>query len=182
MFFFKEKKSKNKAQSLLEFGMAIIPAMLLVLGSFDVMQLCVTKMDLSYMLRKNLQDMTTQRAWAMQNGGGVALEHQVVKNLKDDLVERTFFCTKVDGNLRSNCSQAASPVEISNINMRFMIDNKVGGNAQSGTTKAGTAVCIAATANYKPLFVGTFASKQISITQSSCSTMEFSTKVKSSYF
>ena len=172
----------KKAQSMLEFGMAIIPTLLLVLGSFDVMQLCVTKMDVSYMLRKNLQDMTTQRAWAQQNGGGKNLENQVVKNLKDDLVERTFFCTKVDGKLRNGCSKTESPIEITNINMRFMIDNRVGGNAQSGQTKAGTAVCLAATANYKPLFSGTFSSQKISMTQSSCSTMEFSTDVQSKYF
>ena len=155
-----KKILKNKkAQSTLEFCLAVPVVLLLTLGAVDVAKANIVKLENTQAMQAYLSKVSADSDPSGERGSSV------IKRAAGDYIQQTsMFCTKVDGASGNiQCKGGTEPVHTT---LRLERATK------SNVMEAGTQICMAAKSEYKPFYSGVYSGGKMVVYSRACTLME----------
>ena len=159
------KKLKNKkAQSLLEFAIAIPVVMLVTLGVIDIAKGCIVKMETQQALQSFVSKAASFGEYRVDN---------IRLNASNYIQQTSLFCHHVSGQPQPACASRKG-VHAIETELRFEREEK-------GSFKAGDVVCLAAKTQYPTVYKGVYSDGKMTIYSRACTTLETPREDRSSW-
>lgn len=155
-----KKILKNKkAQSTLEFCLAVPVVLLLTLGAVDVAKANIVKLENTQAMQAYLSKVAADSDPNGERGSAA------IKRAAGNYIQQTsMFCTKVDGASGNvQCKGGTEPVKTT---LRLERASK------SPRMNAGVQICMAAKSEYKPFYSGVYSGGKMVVYSRACTLME----------